>query len=64
MDISFLVSMIIVLLVGGVLCWCVSIIPNLPPPIKAIAYIVIVLFLLITVLNGSGFIHLSGLKVR
>lgn len=64
MDISFLVLMIVVLLVGAVFFWCVSIIPNLPPIIKSIAYIVIVLFCLGIFLSNTGYIHVSGLHTR
>lgn len=62
-NISFLITMVIILVIGAVFFWCVSIIPNLPPIIKTIAYIIIALFCLGAFLNGVGFVHLTGIHI-
>jgi hypothetical protein len=64
MDISFLVLMVVLLIVAAVFFWIISIIPNLPPIIKAIAQIVVVLFCLGVFLSNTGYIHMGGLHAR
>ena len=62
--ITLLIWMVIALVVAGAFLYCVSIIPNIPPIIKVMAQIIIVLIALVLFLNGVGFVHVGGLHVR
>jgi biotin transporter BioY len=64
MDMNFLVTLIVLLLVVGMLCWCVMRIPGLPAPIPIVIQVLIVLCFAVYILNhvgtfgGTG--HISG----
>lgn len=61
MDISFLVTLIVLLIVIGLLCWCVQRIPGLPAPIPIIIQILIVLIFAVYLIDHiGGFHHVIG----
>lgn len=57
MGLDFLISAIIVLLVVGLLCWCVQRIPGLPEPIPVVIQILIVLAFALWLLNHAGILR-------
>jgi flagellar biogenesis protein FliO len=57
MTLSFLISAIIVLLVVGLLCWCVARIPGLPAPIPTVVQILVVLAFAVWLLQHAGIFH-------
>ena len=56
MDFNFLIRAIVVLIVVGMLLWCVRSIPGIPAPIPVVLQILIVLGFAVWLLNHSGFI--------
>jgi len=64
MDINFFVTLIVLLLVIGMLCWCVGRIPGLPAPIPVVIQILIVLLFAVYILDHMGTFgghgHISG----
>lgn len=57
--ITLLVTAIILLLVCGMLVWCVQAIPGLPAPIPAAISILIVLVFALIILNQVGYLRLN-----
>ena len=51
---DLLIPLLCIVLVCGIVCWIVSLIP-LPPPFRNIALVVVGLIMLIVVLNLFGF---------
>lgn len=51
MDINFIIELIILLIVIGMLFWCVQRIPGIPAPIPTIIQILIVLIFAIYILD-------------
>ena len=54
MDISFLVTLIVLLIVVGMLCWCIARIPGLPAPIPIVIQILVVLLFAVYILDHLG----------
>lgn len=59
MTIELLISVIILLVVCGMLVWCVRRIPGLPEPIPIAIEILIVLAFAVMILNYSGLVRLK-----
>ncbi|MFZ0270975.1 MAG: hypothetical protein WAL34_03910 [Acidobacteriaceae bacterium] len=55
--IATLVTVIILLLVCGMLVWCVQQIPGLPAPIPAAVSVIVVLVFALIILNQTGIVH-------
>jgi biotin transporter BioY len=53
-DINFLVTLIVLLVVVGMLLWCVQRIPGLPGPIPIVIQILIVLVFALYILDHLG----------
>lgn len=58
MDLNFLIELIVILLVVGMLCWCVRTIPGIPAPIPAVIQVLIVLLFAVYILDH--FVGFSG----
>jgi len=58
MSIAFLVQVIFVLIIVGLLLWCVQRIPGLPAPIPAVISILVVLAFCVWLANASGVLSL------
>jgi len=54
MDFHLLISIVVGLCILGVICYCITLIPGLPDPIKRIAQIVIILIGCLWLLGKSG----------
>lgn len=54
MEISFLINLIVILIVVGLLCWCIARIPGIPAPIPVVLQIIVVLMFAVYLLEGSG----------
>lgn len=61
--VSILVTLLIILIVGSVLYWVVSMIP-LPQPFKNIAMVIVALILLVWMLNALGVVGATPWRVR
>lgn len=58
MSIDILVQIIVLLLVCGMLVWCVQRIPGLPAPIPVAIEILIVLVFALLIMDHTGVIHI------
>lgn len=58
-NMTILIHLIIILLVLGMLLWCIQQIPGLPAPIKTAAMIIFVLIAAVWILQHSGMVNLS-----
>ena len=57
MTLSFLIIVVVILLVVGLLLWCVDQIPSLPAPVPAVIKILVVLAFAVWLLNQA---HVIG----
>ena len=64
---GLLVSLLVFLIVLCLVCWIISILPfpsSFPPALRSILYIVIALIAIVWLLDGVGFVNLSGHRWR
>lgn len=59
MDLSFLVFMVFVLVVGGLLCYVLAIAPGLTSPIRPIAQIIILFVCVLIIIGRAGRYHIG-----
>lgn len=57
MGLEFLISAIIVLLIVGLILYCVDMIPGLPAPIPVVIKILVILAFALWLLNHVGMFH-------
>ena len=55
---DLLIHLVFLLLILGMVLWCIGQIPGLPAPIKSAASIVVVLLAAIWLLQNSGMLHI------
>lgn len=55
---DILIHLVILLLVLGMILWCIQQIPGLPAPIKSAATIIFVLIAAVYILDNTGMLHL------
>jgi hypothetical protein len=64
---GLLLSLLVFCIVLCLLCWIVSIFPfpaSAPPALRNIMYIIIALIAIVWLLDGVGFVNLSGHRWR
>jgi len=54
MDFTALISIVVALLVLGVVCYCINMIPGLPEPIRRVCMILIILLGCLWLVSRSG----------